>query len=128
MFVFGKKSKKRLQRVDSRLQEVMKRALELSLIDFGIPEYGGLRTAEEQWELFQTGKSKADGMNKKSYHQTGKAVDIYAYVEGKASWDECYLSLIATAVLQAANELGYKVTWGGLWKNFRDMPHFQVED
>lgn len=130
MYSFSEKSRERLSTVDSRLQEVMERALQLSPIDFGIPEYGGLRTAEEQNYLFQTGKSpKTDGYDKKSYHQTGKAVDVYAYVDGKASWDTEHLAMVATAVLQAACKLGYWVEWGGLWKDYGehgDMPHFQI--
>jgi len=128
MFSFSEKSLGRMSGVDPRLQEVMKRALEISKLDFGIPEYGGLRTTEEQYGLFETGKSKADGTRKKSYHQTGKAVDVYAYVYGLASWEKLHLAMIAAAVLQAASELGYSVKWGGLWSNFTDMPHFQIED
>ena len=136
MFKFSEKSLARMEGVDVRIKEVMLRAIKLSKLDFGIPEYGGLRTAEEQEVLFQTGKSKADGYNKKSYHQTGKAVDVYAYVDGKASWDEHHLAMVATAVLQSASELGYSVRWGGLWKSYKtvnginygwDLPHFQIE-
>ncbi len=36
-----------------------------------------LRSASEQQRLFNAGKSKLDGINKKSKHQVGKAVDIY---------------------------------------------------
>lgn len=128
MFKLSERSKKRLGGVDPRLVEVVEEAIEITKIDFGIPEYGGLRTAEDQMYLFQTGRSKADGVEKKSNHQSGKAFDVYAYVEGEASWEEGHLAMVAAAVLQAANKLGYKVSWGGLWKNFKDMPHFQIED
>lgn len=73
-------------------------------------------------------KSQLDGFIKKSYHQTGKAVDVYAYVNGAASYNAEHLSMVACAMLQAANELGYKLEWGGLWINFVDMPHFQMVD
>lgn len=127
-FKFGKTSRKRLEGVTPELIEVLELALEkYTKIDFGIPQYGGLRTAGEQYHLFQNGKSNADGYEKKSYHQSGKAVDVFAYVDGKASWDKYHLTHIATAILQAANELGVRVTWGGLWKNFVDMPHFEVK-
>lgn len=126
MFKFSNKSAERLSGVDARMKEVMEKAITLSLIDFGIPKYGGLRTEEDQKFLYEDGKSKADGVRKKSKHQSGKAIDVYAYVDGKASWEPEHLSMVAAAVLQAASSLGYSVEWGGLWKSFRDMPHFQL--
>ena len=124
-FKFSKSSLQRLEGVDERLVDVMKKALILSKIDFGIPEHGGKRTAREQRILFNDGKSKADGVTHKSRHQSGNAVDIYAYVDGKASWEPEHLTHIATAVLQASIKLGTPVQWGGLWSSFVDMPHFE---
>jgi len=125
MFKLGSNSLNNRAGVDHRLIEISDRAIQLSIIDFGIPSSGGLRTIKEQAALFTAGKSKADGRTNKSYHQTGRALDVYAYVDGKASWDKLHLALIAAAMLQAASELGYRLTWGGLWK-WQDMPHFQL--
>lgn len=123
---FSERSLMRMEGVDEKLQDVMHMALQLTKIDFGIPPYGGIRTAEEQNLLWKEGKSLATGYgNKKSKHQSGNAIDIYAYVDGRASWEEEHLAKVACAVLQAANRLGYEVDWGGLWK-FNDMPHFQL--
>tara|TARA_R100001086_G_scaffold249777_1_gene190878 strand:+ start:13062 stop:13475 length:414 start_codon:yes stop_codon:yes gene_type:complete len=124
-YTFSEKSLSRLEGVDTGLVEVMKEALSLSKIDFGIPPYGGVRSLAEQQKLYATGKSKADGILRESRHQKGKAVDVYAYVDGKASWEPEHLTHIATAVLQSANKLHLPVKWGGLWKNFVDMPHFE---
>ncbi len=120
------KSKERLRGVDSRIIEIINLALVISKIDFGIPEYGGLRTAEEQEFMFSEGLSKCDGVTVKSNHQSGLAFDVYAYVNGRASWDRLYLTQVAAAILQAASQLGYKLSWGGLWVNFVDMPHFEL--
>lgn len=128
MFKFSKASEARLAHVDERLISIARRALEISKVDFGIPEFGGLRTAEQQYELFRDGKSQLDGTNKKSYHQSGKALDVYAYVGGRASWNEYHLSMIACAMLQAAAEFGVKLEWGGLWAHFIDYPHFEIKD
>ena len=128
MFKLGKNSLKNRAGVDPRLIEISDRAIQLSIIDFGVPSLGGLRTATDQAKLFTAGKSKCDGRVNLSYHQSGKAMDLYAYTNGSASWQEGHLSLIAAAMLQAAGELGYKLEWGGLWKGFRDMPHFQLGD
>ena len=128
MFKLSKASESRLIGVDARFVRVAKRALEISKVDFGIPPDGGLRTAERQNELFKKKASKADGYENKSYHQSGKALDVYAYVDGKASWKAEHLAMVACAMLQAANELGVKLEWGGLWQNFVDMPHFQIAE
>ena len=127
MFQLGKNSVINMAGIDSRLMDIVEVAIKLSNIDFGIPSSGGLRTTEDQAALFTAGKSKCDGRTNKSYHQTGKAVDVYAYVDGKASWDKLDLALVAAAMLQASAELGYELKWGGLWKSWQDYPHFELE-
>jgi len=34
----------------------------------------------------------------------------------------------AAVLLQAAAMLGYPLTWGGNWRSWQDMPHFQLEE
>lgn len=125
-FAFSDSSLRRLETCDPRIQEIMNIAIQHSPLDFGIPSLGGKRTADEQNKLFLDGVSKCDGHRHLSYHQSGMAVDIYAYVDGKASWDETYLSVIAGHVLGVAKGLNYELEWGGFFKNFLDMPHFQL--
>jgi len=125
-FKLGANSLNNRAGVDPRLIEISDLAITLSNIDFGIPSTGGLRTTEDQAKLFTEGVSKADGRTHKSYHQTGRALDVYAYVDGAASWDKLHLSHIATAMLQASAQLGYKLEWGGLWNSWQDMPHFEL--
>lgn len=124
-YFLSKKSESRLNDVHPDLIAVCHRALQLSTVDFGIPEHGGLRSAAVQKMLFDTGKSMCDGTKKLSKHQSGDALDFYAYVDGKASWELSHLTTVAAAFLQAASELGVKLQWGGHWKNFKDMPHVQ---
>jgi len=127
-FRFSSTSLVRRSHVDKRLIEISDLALTLSVIDFGVPRYGGIRTAEEQRDLYDAEKSNCDGTVKLSNHQMGKALDVYAYVDGKASWDRYDLSMVAAAMLQAASMLGYKLKWGGLWAKFKDYPHFELVD
>jgi|TARA_B110000967_G_scaffold93413_1_gene95995 peptidoglycan L-alanyl-D-glutamate endopeptidase CwlK len=127
-FQLGTNSINNLAGVDGRLIDIADLAIKLTNIDFGIPATGGLRTEEVQAKLFEDGFSKADGVSNKSYHQSGKALDVYAYVDGKASWDKLHLALIAAAMLQASAQLGYELKWGGLWKSWQDMPHFELRD
>jgi peptidoglycan L-alanyl-D-glutamate endopeptidase CwlK len=126
MYHLSNRSKKNSEGVDQRLIEIRDLAIHITVVDFGIPGSGGLRTAEEQRALFVAMKSKCDGYDKLSRHQSGKALDFYAYVDGHASWEEKHLAMVAAAFLQAAAMLGYKLKWGGLWKGFKDMPHVQL--
>lgn len=128
MWTLSTRSKQRREGVDLRLIEICDLALQISPIDFGIPEHGGLRTTEEQYQLYLGGKSKCDGHTNLSEHQSGKALDFYAYVDGKASWDEYHLTQVAAAYLQAASELGYFLQWGGHFKGGWDKPHVQLRE
>jgi|TARA_R110000822_G_scaffold15457_1_gene53357 peptidoglycan L-alanyl-D-glutamate endopeptidase CwlK len=128
MFKFSKNSLLNREGVDQRLIDISNLAIQITNVDFGIPKLGGLRTADNQAALFASNKSKADGVVNKSYHQSGKALDVYAYVDGKASWSKEDLASVACAMLQAAAELGYKLKWGGLWKSWQDFPHFELQD
>lgn len=126
-FKLSRRSLDRLDSVNPLLIAIVVEAIKTSPIDFGIPEYGGIRTAIEQNDLFRKRKSKCDGFNKKSYHQSGNAFDIYAYVNGKASWKKEYLTTIARHIQGVAKErYNVNLQWGGDWVSFKDMPHFQI--
>lgn len=131
-FYLSKNSKKNREGIDSRLIEISDLAIQITLVDFGHGPYSGIRSLEDQTKLFADGKSKSDGVINVSKHQSGKALDFYAYVDGKATWDKEYLAMVAAAHLQAASALGYKIKWGGLWKSKKggmygwDMPHIEL--
>ena len=127
MYKLSKRSYERLNGVDAILIGILTEAIKESPFDFGIPRNGGLRTAKEQNELYKKGRSRLDGFKNKSYHQTGKAFDIFAYVDGSASWEEEHLTPIARHIQEVAKEkFDIQLTWGGDWKSFIDMPHFQI--
>tara|TARA_R110000782_G_scaffold259790_1_gene350521 strand:+ start:47 stop:439 length:393 start_codon:yes stop_codon:yes gene_type:complete len=130
MFKLSTNSITNMAGIDDRLINVVELAITLTNIDFGVPSTGGYRSEDQQAKLFTSGKSMADGRTHKSYHQTGKAVDLFAIdpETGKGSWDELHLSLCATAMLQAAAELNIPLKWGGLFRSFTDMPHFELTD
>lgn len=112
--------------VDCRIYKIINLALTISVIDFGVPKHGGFRTKIIQKKLFDKGLSKCDGTKIKSKHQLSIAFDVFAYVDGKASWDRYHLTQVAASILQASSMLGYSLEWGGLWKKFTDMPHFEL--
>ena len=120
MFKFSRRSEKNLDGVNPILVKVVRRALELSSVDFGITE--GLRAIERQKKLVEEGKSQT--MN--SRHITGHAVDVFAYPTPAGSWEWKYYAMIAEAFKKAANELGVTIEWGGDWKTLKDGPHFQL--
>ncbi|HDL7463461.1 TPA: M15 family metallopeptidase [Yersinia enterocolitica] len=119
-FIFGKASENNLNGVHPDLVKVVRRALELTPIDFKVIE--GRRTLERQRELVKAGASQT--LN--SRHLTGHAVDIVPLPEGKVSWEWKYFYPMADAMKQAAAELGIAVEWGGNWATFKDGPHFQL--
>ena len=125
-FKLSARSKKRREGVDPRLILISDLAIQITVVDFGHPQYAGLRSDEEQFVLYQAGKSECDGIDNMSFHQKGMALDFYAFVDGKASWDAAHLALVACAFLQAASLLEIKLQWGGLWTGFKDMPHVQL--
>lgn len=133
MFVFSKVSEDRLSTVCQELQDIANLAITITCIDFGIPSTGGLRSVADQQKLFAAGKSAADGLRRISKHQLGKALDVYAVVNGKPSWEPEHLAMVACAMLQAASMLRIKIRWGGHFKPYKnnhgwDMPHFEVLD
>ena len=117
---FSKRSEDNLKGVNPDLVRVVRRALVLSPIDFGIIE--GLRTKERQRKLVASGASQT--MN--SRHIGGFAIDFLAYPTPTGSWDFKYYKQIADAFKQAAAELGVPIEWGGDWRTLRDGPHIQL--
>ena len=120
MFVLSKKSLDRLTGVHPDLVRVVKRAIEITTVDFAVLE--GVRSKARQEQLVKAGASQT--MN--SRHITGHAVDLGAYVSGSVRWDWPLYSKIADAVKQAAAELGVPIEWGGDWRTFKDGPHFHL--
>ncbi len=121
MFKLSTRSLSRMEGVDGDLVRVVKRAIQITEVDFGVTE--GMRTEERQRQLVKDGKS----WTMKSRHLIGEAVDVMAYVDGKGSWEAEHYHTIARAMKQAAKELGVVITWGGDWSTVFDGPHFQIE-
>ena len=108
-FKLSTRSLDKLEGVDSDLVAVVKRAIELTKVDFGV--IYGMRTVEEQEKLVAAGKSQT----MKSNHLVGKAVDLMAYVDGAACWELNVYDDLCDAMKAAAEELGTPVKWGAAW-------------
>lgn len=119
-FKFSQRSESNLQGVHPDLVKLVRQALEVSSVDFGITE--GLRTAGRQKEMVAGGHSQT--LN--SRHLTGHAVDVVAYVGGQISWEWSLYEQIASAFTQASADISIPVEWGGNWTTLKDGAHFQL--
>jgi len=119
-YKLSKRSLDRLEGVHPDIVAVIKRAIEITPIDFTVLE--GLRSKDRQAELYASGASKT--MN--SRHLTGHAVDIAPLDDGGVSWAWPHYYPLAKAVKRAAAELGVAIEWGGDWRSFKDGPHWQL--
>jgi peptidoglycan L-alanyl-D-glutamate endopeptidase CwlK len=119
-FKLSQKSLDRLAGVHPDLVACVKRAIEISTVDFAVLE--GVRSKARQEQLVAAGASQT--MN--SRHITGHAVDLGAIVGGSVRWDWPLYAKVAAVVKKAAAELSVPIEWGGDWRTFRDGPHFQL--
>nr|WP_313059986.1 M15 family metallopeptidase [Moraxella sp. CTOTU49097] len=150
-YQLSKRSLSRLAGVDDKLVAVVKRAIEISQVDFMVLE--GVRSKEQCMINYGKGRTAAQcsakGVPAKyanpsaakvtwlnnpfaSKHCEGKAVDLVPY---PVDWNDLKkFDLIAQAMLQAAKELGVPVRWGADWNNNgkprergeSDSPHFEI--
>lgn len=123
----------------------------LTIPSFSIPWMPGLRTAEQQAQLYARGRTapgekvtNADGVRRTSYHQTGMAVHLglrYRRADASSSGPEvpvgrfiAHQSKVECSearelfllLVQEAERRGF--TWGGRWRSLRDYHHFEIRD
>ena len=110
-FKLSNRSLERLEGVDERIVGVAKYAIGITKVDFGIPYLGGLRTMDQQRELFEKGASQT----MKSKHLEGIAIATVAYVGPRVSWEINLYDDIADAMKEAAKDVGVKLRWGAAW-------------
>ena len=129
MRTWSDRSLKNMQGIHPDMRRVLDRALQESPVNFVITE--GLRTLERQKELLRIGATTT--LN--SRHLTGHAVDFYALVDlnldGKVVFSEMsnprLMRQIADAIKAAAKAENVPLVWGGDWRTFKDMPHFELD-
>ncbi len=128
-FKLSTRSEMRMVGVHDDLKKVVRRAIQLTPVDFTVIE--GKRTKQRQAELFKQGATKT--MN--SRHLTGHAVDLAPLIDGKIPWDnKMPFNDVAKAMFRAAKELNVTIRWGGDWnengrsddERFYDGPHFEL--
>ena len=118
-YKLGTRSLQSLSGVHPDMVAVVKRAIEITGVDFTVIE--GIRNINRQRELFKAGKSTT--MN--SRHITGHAVDM---VPWPVDWNDLErFEVMSEAMKTAAEELEIPIVWGGDWKSFYDAPHFELD-
>lgn len=132
-FVLGRKSLQNLTGVHPDLVKVVKRAIELTLVDFQVFE--GLRTRDRQTKLVAAGASQT--MNSRHLlgpDGFGHAVDLVPMIgfngdgrlELRWDWPLCYK--VAEAVRRAAVELNVPIRWGGVWdRQLAELVEIDIE-
>ncbi|MGH1517504.1 M15 family metallopeptidase [Chryseobacterium sp. JK1] len=97
----------------------------------------GLRTFDEQNELYAQGRTKpgkkvTNAKGGQSIHNYGFAVDICLSIDGKTAnwgttkdWDNDKVADWYECVKIFARH-GWD--WGGNWKTFKDLPHFEKKN
>lgn len=143
---YGSSSLQHISTVIPELQKVCYKAINIAnsrkmhCPDFGISR--GLSTPDEQFELFKQGRVKThsgwivndpgkiitncDGYGLKSPHQYGRAVDFFAYIDGRANYEDGNIALIATCFMEAADNEGLEYDWGGNFRSISDGAHFEL--
>ena len=118
-YKLGTRSLQNLSGVHPDLVAVVKRAIEITGVDFTVIE--GIRNISRQRELYKAGKSTT--MN--SRHITGHAVDM---VPWPVDWNDLErFEVMSEAMKSAAEELEIPIVWGGDWKSFYDAHHFELD-
>ena len=135
MFKLSRRSYDRLTGVDQRLIYLCDEAIKITPIDFGIAYLGGRRTAEQQHELFDEGRSTKDGFVKLSKHQSGKAFDVIPFVNGRVVENPWNYAMIISAILIKAKEFELDIRSGTDWdgdgefltdQTFQDYGHIEL--
>lgn len=123
MYHYGRKSKDALSTCCNELQDVFTEALATGIMDISI--IFGHRDKTLQNELFAQGKSQLQ--YPKSYHNKEPALAVDAVPYPSAWTNEKLMYQLNGIVQTIAKRKGYKITWGGEWKSFPDLAHWQYE-
>lgn len=120
-----------LKGVDPNLADLARRTIR-AMAELGKPVFvfEGFRSMERQAELYAQGRTKpgkivTNAKPGESKHNHGKAVDIIfektLWSNPRADWDT-----LGTVFKSLAKARNVKVSWGGDWKGFPDLPHFEL--
>lgn len=124
MAEFGEASRKQLSSCVWPLQQLMERVVLVRDISIVC----GIRSEEDQNKAVAEGTSMLSYPNSKhnviAAGALSKAVDIVPWPEQYT--DDLTMVHVAGIVLGIASQLMISVHWGGNWKKFKDIWHFEM--
>mgnify|MGYP003980177441 CR=1 FL=1 len=119
-FSFSNKSLQNINTCDKKLQRLFFAVL--SNVDCSI--ISGYRNEKEQNELFLNKRTQLKWPDSNHNCYPSKAIDVVPY---PVLWDdEERFYKFANLVFKEAENLGILVKWGGDWKNFPDVAHWEL--
>lgn len=84
----------------------------------------GHRGKEDQDRAYREGKSKLRWPNSRHNAWPSEAVDL---APAPLDWDDTRrFKGLAVAILEEGRNQGTEITWGGSWRGFVDVPHFEL--
>jgi len=113
-FKLSQRSLSKLDGVHPQLQDVVKKAISYTNVDFGVTY--GVRDLAEQERLYKSGRSQT--MKSKHLIQSdgySHAVDVVAYDGSDVVWEINVYDDICDAFKKAAREVGVSIKWGAAW-------------
>lgn len=124
-YKFGSRSKKNLLTTHPKLQSLFTEVI--LHVDCAI--LCGVRDRNDQNRLYYEGRSQLVWPNSKHNKVPSFAVDVVPWhvEEPHIRWDDLGSFYMFGGYVHAiADMLKIEVVWGGEWKSFRDMPHWEV--
>jgi peptidoglycan L-alanyl-D-glutamate endopeptidase CwlK len=117
---FGKRSRKELATAHPDLQRLFNEVIK----QFDCSVICGHRGKADQEKAFLDGFSKVRWPKSKHNKTPSMAVDVVPY---PIDWnDEKRFYALADVVKEEAKRLKVKAKWGGDWKTFKDLPHWEL--
>jgi len=117
---FSKNSQALLDSCHADIQRVMYKAIEY--IDFKV--ICGHRGQADQDACYYAGTSNVKYPDSRHNSLPALAVDIVPYPVDWADHKRFYR--LAGVIQVIAADMGVPLTWGGDWKNFIDLPHWEL--
>lgn len=96
----------------------------------------GFRDETRQNLMVEEGRSQLPWPRSRHNEFPSRAVDIAPYVNGSVSWEWAHYEPLAAHIKTVWQRLRmddkvsnqYELEWGGDWRNFRDGPHWQLNE
>ena len=125
MYKFSEVSESRLRGCHPDLVDLVMSVMAMQVMDFSV--LCGYRDKDAQDDAVKRGCSRDPWPMSHHNAKPSLAVDLAAYPIDNFDEDNTRRTyLLAGLVLARAKEMGLPVYWGGDWKSFQDIYHFQL--